>query len=65
LSERAPAAINLAAAAAIAARDKGMQMPKSVVSVYPVATISMDTPSKKDEANAKPLNTATGYSTRF
>jgi acetyl esterase len=49
---------NLAVATAIAARDKNMQAPKSVISVYPVATTSMDTPSKKDEANAKPLNTA-------
>jgi acetyl esterase len=49
---------NLAVATAIAARDKNMQVPRSVISVYPVATTSMDTPSKKEEANAKPLNTA-------
>jgi acetyl esterase len=48
----------LAVATAITARDKGMQMPKSVVSIYLLATTSKDTPSKKDEANAKPLNTA-------
>jgi hypothetical protein len=34
-----------------------MPLPRSVISVYPVATASLDTPSKKDEAAAKPLNT--------
>jgi acetyl esterase/lipase len=49
---------NLAIATAMAARDQNLQRPVAVVSVYPVATTSQDTPSKKDQANAKPLNTA-------
>lgn len=49
---------NLAVATAIAARDQKLTAPVAVVSVYPVATTTMDTPSKKDEATAKPLNTA-------
>jgi acetyl esterase len=48
---------NLAVATAIAARDLRMTVPVAVVSVYPVATTSIDTPSKKQEAAAKPLNT--------
>jgi acetyl esterase len=48
---------NLAVATAIAARDLKMTVPVAVVSVYPVATTSIDTPSKKREAAAKPLNT--------
>jgi acetyl esterase len=48
---------NLAIATAIAARDQRMTVPVAVVSVYPVATTSMDTPSKKQQAAAKPLNT--------
>ena len=49
---------NLAVATAITARDQKLTAPVAVVSVYPVATTTMDTPSKKDEATAKPLNTA-------
>jgi acetyl esterase len=47
----------LAVATAIAARDQHITVPVAVVSVYPVATTSMDTPSKKEQAAAKPLNT--------
>lgn len=49
---------NLAVATAIAARDQKMTMPVAIVSVYPVAATTMDTPSKKEDANAKPLNSA-------
>lgn len=48
---------NLAIDTAIAARDQKLTAPLAVVSVYPVATTSMDTPSKKEQAAAKPLNT--------
>jgi acetyl esterase len=42
---------------AVAARDQKLSTPVAIVAVYPVATTSMDTPSKKEEAAAKPLNT--------
>ncbi|MET0971073.1 MAG: alpha/beta hydrolase [Tardiphaga sp.] len=48
---------NLAIDTAIAARDQKLTAPVAVVSVYPVATTSMDTPSRKEQAAAKPLNT--------
>lgn len=48
---------NLAINTAIAARDQNLTKPLAIVSVYPVATTSLDTPSKKEQANAKPLNT--------
>ncbi len=48
---------NLALATAIAARDQRITVPVAIVSIYPVATTSMDTPSKKEDAAAKPLNT--------
>lgn len=48
---------NLAINTAIAARDQKLTQPIAVVSVYPVATTAMDTPSKKEQAAAKPLNT--------
>jgi acetyl esterase/lipase len=48
---------NLAINTAIAARDQNLTKPLAVVSVYPVAATSPDTPSKKEMANAKPLNT--------
>ncbi|WP_210179645.1 alpha/beta hydrolase [Bosea sp. PAMC 26642] len=48
---------NLAINTAIAARDQGLPKPVAIVSVYPVATTSLDTPSKKEQAAAKPLNT--------
>lgn len=47
---------NLALATAIAARDQAITVPVAIVSIYPVATTSMDTPSKKEDAAAKPLN---------
>jgi len=49
---------NLAINTAIAARDQKLTAPVAVVSVYPVAVTAIDTPSKKEEAVAKPLNTA-------
>jgi acetyl esterase/lipase len=49
---------NLAVNTAIAARDQNLTKPVAIVSVYPVATTSTDTPSRREEANAKPLNTA-------
>lgn len=49
---------NLAVNTALAARDQNLTKPVAVVSVYPVAATTMDTPSKRDQANAKPLNTA-------
>ncbi|PZN94425.1 MAG: lipase [Hyphomicrobiales bacterium] len=48
---------NLAINTAIAARDQNLTKPVAIVSIYPVATTSMDTPSKKEQAAAKPLNT--------
>ena len=47
---------NLALNTAIAARDQNLTRPVAVVSVYPVAATTMDTPSKTDQADAKPLN---------
>jgi acetyl esterase len=48
---------NLAIATALAARNQRMTIPVAVIAVYPVATTSMETPSKKEQAAAKPLNT--------
>lgn len=48
---------NLAINTAIAARDQNLTKPIAVVAVYPVATTATDTPSKKEQAAAKPLNT--------
>lgn len=48
---------NLAINTAIAARDQSLPKPVAIVSVYPVATTSLDTPSTKEHADAKPLNT--------
>jgi acetyl esterase/lipase len=48
---------NLAINTALAARDQNLTKPVAIVSVYPVATTSMETPSKKEQAAAKPLNT--------
>lgn len=48
---------NLAINTAIAARDQQLPAPRSVISVYPVASASFDSPSKKQYADAKPLNT--------
>lgn len=49
---------NLVVATAIYARDNGLMMPDHIVSVYPIANSSMDLPSRRDSAQAKPLNTA-------
>ena len=46
----------LAVATAIAARDAGLQAPLHVLAVYPIAQTSLDTPSYKANADAKPLN---------
>lgn len=48
---------NLAINTAIAARDQKLIAPMAVIAVYPVATTTVDTPSKKEQAAAKPLNT--------
>jgi acetyl esterase/lipase len=48
---------NLAMNVAIGARDEQLTPPVAVISVYPAATTQDDTPSKKGQANAKPLNT--------
>ncbi|QQV77559.1 alpha/beta hydrolase [Sphingomonas aliaeris] len=49
---------NLAVATAIYARDNGLTVPRHIVSVYPIANSSMTLPSRRDSANAKPLNAA-------
>ena len=49
---------NLAVATAIYARDNGLTAPLHIVSVYPIANSSMTLPSRRDSANAKPLNGA-------
>jgi acetyl esterase/lipase len=48
---------NLAIATAIYARDNGLTQPLHILSVYPIANSDMGLPSKRDSANAKPLNT--------
>lgn len=49
---------NLAVATAIYARDNRLAAPRAILSVYPIADSRMTIPSRKDSANAKPLNTA-------
>lgn len=49
---------NLAVATAIYARDNGLTAPLHILSVYPIANSDMNLPSRRDSANAKPLNTA-------
>lgn len=49
---------NLAVANAIYARDNRLPMPAHILSVYPIANSDMALPSRRDSANAKPLNTA-------
>lgn len=46
----------LAVATAVMARDKGIQMPVAVVSVYPIAGTDTTTPSYVENAKAKPLS---------
>ena len=48
---------NLAVATAIYARDNGLTAPLAILAVYPIANSDMNLPSRKDSANAKPLNT--------
>jgi acetyl esterase len=48
----------LAVATAIAARDRKLQLPLAVISVYPIAGGDTTTPSYVENANAKPLNRA-------
>jgi len=49
---------NLAVATAIYARDNRLTPPRHIVSVYPIANSSKTLPSRRDSANAKPLNGA-------
>lgn len=49
---------NLALNVAIAAREQNLARPVAVVAIYPVATTAMDTPSKREDATARPLSTA-------
>lgn len=48
---------NLAVATAMYARDNRLTVPLHILSVYPIANSDTTLPSKKDSANAKPLNT--------
>ena len=50
---------NLAAGVAMMARDQGLQAPAHMALIYPVAGIDMNTPSYRENADAKPLNKAT------
>ncbi|AIZ64924.1 lipase [Hymenobacter sp. DG25B] len=47
---------NLAAAVSMMARDKGVQMPKYEVLVFPIAGYDVNTPSYKEHVMSKPLN---------
>lgn len=49
---------NLAVATAIYARDNHLPGPVHILAVYPIANSDKMLPSRKDSANAKPLNTA-------
>ena len=49
---------NLAVATAIYARDHGLTKPVAVLAVYPIASSSKTLPSRMDNADSKPLNTA-------
>lgn len=48
---------NLAVATAIYARDNQLATPRHILSVYPIADTRTNLPSRRDSANAKPLNT--------
>lgn len=50
---------NMAAAVAIMARDKKVQLPAHQLLIYPVASYGVDMPSYAENANAKPLNVPT------
>lgn len=47
---------NMAASVAIMARDKKIKLPVHQLLVYPVTQVGMETPSYKENMNAKPLN---------
>ena len=47
---------NMALAVALQARDRNVQLPAGLVLVYPVASYDFETPSYKENADAKPLN---------
>lgn len=49
---------NMAAAIAMTARDRKVQMPAHQLLIYPVANRAFDTPSYQENANAKPLGKA-------
>lgn len=49
---------NLAVATAIYARDNHILAPVHILAIYPIANSSTTLPSRKDSANAKPLNAA-------
>jgi len=49
---------NLATVSCLMARDNGGQMPIAQLLVYPVTDAGMNTPSYRENANAKPLNAA-------
>ena len=48
---------NLAVSVGMMARDSSLRRPLHILSVYPVASNDLNTPSKIQYANAKPLNT--------
>lgn len=47
---------NLAVAVALIARERGVQLPVHILSVYPIADGDTESPSYQEYANAKPLN---------
>ena len=49
---------NMAASVCLMALEKGVQAPVHQVLIYPVADTGMDTPSYRENAEAKPLNAA-------
>ncbi len=49
---------NMAAAISLMAREQNVPLPVHQLLIYPVASADMDTPSFKENANAKPLNQA-------
>ncbi len=49
---------NLAVAPALMARDAKEKLPKHVMAIYPIAGADTDTPSYRENADARPLNKA-------
>lgn len=47
---------NLAVSTALLARDNGIRLPAHVLAVYPIASGHTDSPSYRENADAKPLN---------